>query len=133
MAQRRNTFRKDEPMSLRRGGNAPEFTDEQLLIVCVFTTAALQGGFGVYAKLSNDGTSLRLKIYGDDDSYQDNISNRDDMVYLLADYAEQLKFKKVYDGLLATLSEAKRPAPIQAPPDATPLASPNKLRRTGSD
>lgn len=50
--------------------------------------------------MNAEGNSIRVKIYTDDDSYQDSITNRDNLSSLLADYADQLRCRPIYDGLL---------------------------------
>jgi hypothetical protein len=109
-AQRRRSIAKDEPVSLRRGGKAPTFTDEQMLIVAVFIVAALQGDYGIYLKLNAEGNNLRMKFYGDDDNYADNLSNQENMIYTLADFAAQLKVKNIFDGLVAAMPVADAPS-----------------------
>lgn len=105
-AQRKRAIAREEPASLRRGGSAPIFTDEQLLMVCVFVVSALQGGMGTYLKLNEQGNSLRMKFYGDDDSYQDTLTNQDDIQYLLDDYAKQLKVQAIFQGLMGSFHAA---------------------------
>lgn len=110
MPVKRRSFAKSEPVSLRRGGSAPTFTDEQMLLVAVFITSLLQGDYGVYVKLNAEGNQLRLKMYTDDDTYADNISNQEDMVYVLADFSEQLKVKPIFDSLVGKMPPAGRPS-----------------------
>ena len=117
----RRQFQRDEPLSLRKGGSAATFTDEQLLTVAVFTTALLQGGYAAYLKLNESGNSLRLKIYGEKDSWQDNITNQEDLTYLLDDYATQLKVVPVFRGLMGALHAATAPEAPSGPPAGKPV------------
>lgn len=107
---RPNRFQKDAPKSLRRNEKSPEFSDEQLLLVAAFFTALVQGGHGVYAKGSPEGNSVRIKIYTDDDTYQDTVTNQEDVQYLLHDYSEQLKVLPIFQALVGKLHAATPPA-----------------------
>lgn len=115
---RPNRFQKDAPKSLRPNNHSPEFTDEQMLLVACFIASVAQVGHGIYVKANAEGNSLRVKIYTDDDTYQDNVHNQEDVQYVLSDYARQLKSLPVYEALLAAVNRgaAEKPQePRKAP------------------
>ena len=118
MAPRNRTIARNEPVSLRRGGSATFFDSEQLHLVSLFAIAAAQGGFGIYLKQSDSGNSIRLKLYGEDDTYADTLSNQDNLIYVLADFAKQLKITPFWEELLANDAARRRQAVSDGPEGA---------------
>lgn len=108
MASRRSNISRTEAAPLRRSGGGTELTHSQLLLVAVFAAALVGSGDGVYLKGSADGTNVRVKVYQDDEQYQDNINARDDLAYLLDDFAKQLKVEPVFKDLMRLVHAATR-------------------------
>lgn len=115
MASRRNNISRTEAAPLRRSGGGTELTHNQLLLIAAFAAALVGSGDGVYLKGSADGTNVRIKVYQDDEQYQDNINARDDLVYLLDDFAKQLKVEQVFKDLMRLVHATAR----QEAPSAT--------------
>lgn len=124
--QRRNAIRRDEPVSLRRGNPSNGFEGEQLILLCIFAGAVIQSGKAIYLRLNAEGDSCRMKIYGDDEVYQDSVSNRDDLRYIFHDYASQLKALPFYQELMATLHAATAQEAPTAPEAAPPTPKSGK-------
>lgn len=118
MASRRSSISRTEAAPLRRGGGGTEFTHSQLLQIAVFAAALVGSGEGVYLKGSADGTNVRIKVYQDDEQYQDNLNARDDLVYLLDDYAKQLKVEMVFKDIMRLVHAASRPEASSAAEEA---------------
>lgn len=112
---RPNRFQKDAPVPLRKNTGSPTFTDEQMMMFASLFSALLIGGHGIYAKGNAEGNSIRVKIYTDDDTYQDTVHNQEDVQYLLRDYAEQMKVLPHFEALMGKLHAATAPAAPGAP------------------
>lgn len=128
MPSRRNNISRTEAAPLRRGGGGTELTHAQLALIGAFAAALVGSGDGVYLKGSADGTNVRVKVYQDDEQYQDNLNARDDLVYLLDDYAKQLKVENVFKDLMRLMhAAANHAAPREAeeaPPGVKTLKRP---------
>lgn len=120
MASRRNSISRTEAAPLRRSGGGVELTHTQLAMIGAFAAALVGSGDGVYLKGSADGTNVRIKVYQDDEQYQDNLNSRDDLVYLLDDYAKQLKVEPVFKDLMRLMHAASRQEAPSAAEEAPP-------------
>lgn len=73
----------------------------------LFVSIAISAGLGVYAKLNGTTGSLRLKVYSDDDVFEDSLLAAEDWSEVLVDYAEELGFGDVLEERFA---QARREA-----------------------
>lgn len=91
--------------SLRR--KTSETSSENLGSVSVFLACCLHARLGVYMKLSETTGSLRLKIYDQDETYEETLMKGEDWSELFVDFAEDLGFGEIYE---ARAAQARREA-----------------------
>ena len=115
MANTRNRFQKDTPRPLRSEYGPVEFSPYQLLALGAFIAAMLSAGHGIYANLLSSSGTVRLRIYADGETWEDNISPRDDFAMLLGGYAKQFSCSPQY---LAVLGAGHRGA-AESPQEAS--------------
>lgn len=100
MASNRSRFQKDTPRPLRSEYGPAEFTRYQLLALGSFISAMLSVGHGIYANVLQSSGTVRMRIYAEGESWEDNISPRDDFAQLLGGYAAQFKCVTEFQAIL---------------------------------
>lgn len=59
--------------------------------------ACLTSRYGVYGKISETTGSFRLKIYDQDETFEDSLMRSEDWIILLGEFAQQLGIEELYE------------------------------------
>lgn len=115
MPARRQSFAKDTPRPLRSEYGPAEFSHYQLLALGGFVSALLAVGHGVYANVLTSSGTIRLRIYADGETWEDNIRPQDDFAMLLGGYAKQFGAVVEYERILGAAHGGRAERPQETP------------------
>lgn len=81
--------------SLRRKADTPDA--ENIRAAGAFILACMSSRLGIYAKLNETTGSLRIKIYDQDETYEDTLGTSENWIITLGEFAEELEITELYE------------------------------------
>lgn len=70
---------------------------ENLRSASAFVLACITSGLGIYVKKNETTGSLRLKIYDQDETYEDTLGASEDWTMMLGEFAAELEFQELFE------------------------------------
>lgn len=98
--------------SLRRKVDTPDA--ENIRAAGAFILACMSSRLGIYAKLNETTGSLRIKIYDQDDTFEDTLGQSENWIITLGEFAEELSITELYEAF--EMATRIRPAESRSEP-----------------